>query len=74
MSDEPRRQFSVTISNFGDIDDQVLTGMIPLEELTKAYVLAAMSSLNGNLTETSRRLRIGRTTLYRMLDRWEKKR
>ena len=70
MSDEPRKQFTVTISNFGDIDDQVLTGMIPLEELTKAYVLAAMSELNYNLTETARRLGIGRTSLYRMLKRW----
>lgn len=74
MSDEPRKQFTVTISNFGDIEDQVLTGLRPLEEMTKAYVLAAISRLNGNLTETSRRLRIGRTTMYRMLKRWEKKR
>lgn len=73
MSEEPRKPFTVTISNFGDIEDQVLTGLRTLEELTKAYVLASMSRLNGNLTETARRLGIGRTTLYRMLKRWEQK-
>ena len=73
MSGERPKPFTVTISNFGDIEDLHMTGVRTLDDVSRHYVLAAMSRLNGNLSETARRLGIGRTTLYRMLKRWEQK-
>lgn len=37
----------------------------PLEEIEKAYILAALELNGGNQTRTARQLRIGSATLYR---------
>ncbi len=46
------------------------TPVVPLEELERRAIHHAMEALDGNLAEVARRLGIGRTTLYRKLDKY----
>ena len=42
-------------------------GVLPLEEIEKNYILAAMDLNDGNQTRTAEQLQIGSATLYRKL-------
>jgi DNA-binding NtrC family response regulator len=42
--------------------------MRPLEELEAAIIRFAISHYRGQMSEVARRLKIGRSTLYRKLD------
>ncbi|MCD6035879.1 MAG: sigma-54-dependent Fis family transcriptional regulator [Rickettsiales bacterium] len=42
--------------------------VMPLHHIEKHVITAAMSHYNGHMSEIARRLRIGRSTLYRKLD------
>lgn len=48
-------------------DDEVL----PLEEVEKICIIKALNVFNGNVTEAANALQIGRTTLYRKIDRYK---
>jgi two-component system response regulator HydG len=50
------------------------TGILPLEEIDRRYILRALKLLGGNKTRAADLLRIDRRTLYRRLERYEAER
>lgn len=45
--------------------------VIPLETVERAAIRAALQACNGQISKTSRKLGIGRSTLYRKLEQYE---
>ncbi len=45
--------------------------VLPLDFVKKQAITHALSSTGGNLVETAQRLQIGRSTLYRLLEKYE---
>src|SRR5438309_4330700 len=46
--------------------------VVPLAEVEKRYILQALQAFGGNKTLAARALGVGRKTLYRKLDEYEK--
>jgi len=47
------------------------TGILPLEEIDRRYILRTLKLLSGNKTRAADLLQIDRRTLYRRLERYE---
>ncbi len=45
--------------------------VIPFEKLKEHAIRHALKSTNGNIVETARKLKIGRATLYRLMDKYK---
>ena len=47
--------------------------LLPVEEVERRYILRVVEAVGGNKTEAARILGFDRTTLYRKLERYDRK-
>jgi len=52
------------------LEEKLFTGLPPLEELERRYLIHVLEAVNGNRTRAAEVLRIDRRTLYRMAERF----